>query len=224
MKKGIKRMALGLALVMILGTTAFASEDLGALLREELSEEMKAKAMYEELSAQHPEIRSYQRLIRAEENHVNAVKQVLDSKGISYDDVVAGEYELPEDKLEQAQYAKEFEIDDVAELTERRDNTEDEQTKELLERLRRGSENHVKAMTRLEENLIAGKDPQQGGGQVGGRMNNQNSDMGGRMNGNGNGLRDGRGMGQGNMENGLRDPSRNDCPNLGAGGFQGFRK
>lgn len=140
-------MVAGLGSIRVLG-----EEPDDVMLKAVLAEEMEARNMYEILKEKFPEVRQFDNLYRSEGMHIEHAKLALEEKGISYDDVKAKTFTLPETKEEAIKYALQYEIDDIKSLEARISAETDSNIKATLEMLLWGSQNHKNAM----ENALNG--------------------------------------------------------------------
>lgn len=147
-------------------------------INEMYREEIYAKTMYEKMVEKFDNDDYYQRLIRAETNHSNAAKRLMDKNNIPVVDNKV-EVKVADDELTALKAAYEYEVKDVETLDELIKNTENPDEIRVYERLKAGSERHAKSLERAiglyEEGKTKIAENMTGGQNKAGRGRNNNS-------------------------------------------------
>ncbi len=142
--------------LLFAGTTqvSFATElsatQLQSLLQEAVDEEYLAKNTYQAILDAHGDIRPFNRIIRSEQMHIDAVKKVAENHGF---ELTEPKSTVVAPKSIEESYARGLEIEkaDVTELRELLKKNLPEDVKTTLNYLLKGSENHLRAFTRMTE-------------------------------------------------------------------------
>jgi hypothetical protein len=161
MNTTIKRaMAVLIGLLVMGGTAAFAeAPGFGAkgaevdseltlieMLTYAIQDEYLARAEYELIMSKYGTIRPFSNIIKAEERHIEWVKELLESHGYEIPaDTAADHVVLPPDLKSSIETGVQAEIDNIAMYEKFLAKELPEDVREVFEELKRGSENHLRA-------------------------------------------------------------------------------
>lgn len=182
MKKFGKLMALGLASVMLVSLATGSSEASGVdatSLQALYDEENLAYENYKKAAEQFDNARPFSNIMRAEDRHKELLEYLadkLDQKLVD-NDIKVADFADYKDAIDKAIVIEKEDIETIEKMLE--DKSMTEESKSILEKLLRGSQNHLKALERVVENNYevptAARD---GKGQGKGRGNGQGRGMG----------------------------------------------
>ncbi|MDO5026447.1 MAG: DUF2202 domain-containing protein [Tissierellia bacterium] len=206
MKKFSKLTAIGLASLMLVGMTtglSEASESKTPSIQELYDEEHLAYASYKKAAEQFDQKQPFVNIMNSEQRHKQALENLAkkDGQSLSEKEVTVEDFKDYKDAIDKAIHIEEEDIATIERMLE--DESLTVQTKRVLERLLKGSQNHLKALKKIAENNY--ESPLAAGDGSGMQNKNGRKDKNASQ-----GLNPNRGQGKENKQ----DRPNEDCPNF----------